>query len=60
MPFFIDTSLSEMATPGLWARKNGGKLHFCIDYSELIQMKVNDTHALPLMDECIHTLEGAQ
>ena len=54
----IEPSSSSWAAAPVLIRKKDGKVRWCIDYRCLNNVSKKDTYPLPLMDECIDTLEG--
>lgn len=55
----IKPAISEWASLVVFAPKNDGKLHFCVDYRELNASTVRDTYPLLRMNECIDCAENA-
>ena len=54
----IEPSSSSWAAAPVLIRKKDGKIRWCIDYRGLNNVSKKDTYPLPLMDECLDTLEG--
>ena len=40
-------------------KKKDGSLQFCVDYGQLNERTIKDTYPLPLVDDCLDTLAGA-
>ena len=69
----IDRQVEEMARNGIvepasspWAsnvvlvKKKDGTLRFCVDYRQLNAITVKDSYPLPLIDNCLNALAGAE
>ena len=54
----IQPSMSSWAAAPVLVRKKDGKVRWCIDYRTLNNVTVKDVFPLPLMSECIDSLEG--
>ena len=54
----IQPSMSSWAAAPVLVRKKDGKVRWCIDYRALNNVTVKDVFPLPLMSECIDSLEG--
>ena len=55
----IQPSSSEWASAPLLVWKKDGTLHYCIDYRALNVRTVKDAFPLPLIEECLDTLQGS-
>ena len=56
----ISESKSPLASAVVLVRKNDGSLKFCIDLRKLISRTMKDTFSLPIIDETLDCLNGAQ
>ena len=55
----IQPSSSEWASAPVLVRKKDGTLRYCIDYRALNARTVKDAFPLPLIEECLDTLQGS-
>jgi hypothetical protein len=56
----IRPSISPWASPVLMIRKPDGGIRFCIDYRKLNAVTVKDCYPMPLIDDILDVLGGAQ
>ena len=56
----ISPSSSDYASAPVLIRKRDGSVRYCIDYRELNSRTVKDTFPLPLIEDCLDSLSGAQ
>ena len=56
----VTPSKSPWGAPVMLVKKNGGTLHFCIDYRWLNAVTKKDTYLLPGIDEYLDALNGCE
>ena len=54
----IEPSESEWASPSVLVRKRDGTVRWCIDMRRLNDVTTKDSFPLPLIEECIDSLDG--
>jgi transposase InsO family protein/predicted aspartyl protease len=54
----IQPSCSEWAAAPVLVRKKDGSVRYCIDYRALNDRTIKDAFPLPLIEECLDTLQG--
>jgi hypothetical protein len=54
----IEPSVSECTSAPVLIRKSDGKVRYAIDYRKLNAVTRRDVYPLPLIEECLDTLEG--
>ena len=54
----IEPSESEWASPSVLVRKKDGTVRWCIDMRRLNDVTTKDSFPLPLIEECIDSLDG--
>ena len=54
----IQPSSLEWAVPSVLVRKKDGNVRWCIDYRKLNKVTKNDVFPLPLIEDCMDTLQG--
>ena len=54
----IEPSESEWASPSVLVRKRDGTVRWCIDMRRLNDVTMKDSFPLPLIEECIDSLDG--
>jgi hypothetical protein len=57
---FIRQSSLPFAAPGLFAKKPGGGLRFCIDYQDINSKTIKNRYPLPLIKETLNLLGNAK
>ena len=57
---FITASMAPYQSPVLFVRKPGGGLRFCVDYRRLNALTKKDRYPLPLIDETLAQITGAE
>ena len=55
----IEPSESEWASPSVLVRKRDGTVRWCIDMRRLNDVTMKDSFPLPLIEECIDSLDGS-
>lgn len=53
-------SESPYSSPVVVVTKKGGKLRLCVDYRRLNEVTQKDAYPLPLIDDLLHNISGAQ
>jgi hypothetical protein len=61
----LDMKVIEPASGPWWAPivlilKPDGSIRFCVDYRKLNDVSVNDSYALPRIDDCLDSLGSAR
>lgn len=56
----IRPSSSEWASAPVLVRKKDGSVRYCVDFRRLNAQTVRDSYPLPLIDECLDTLNGTE
>ena len=57
---FITVSMAPYQSPVLFVQKPGGGLRFCVDYQRLNALTKKDRYPLPLIDETLAQITGAE
>jgi len=48
---YIRASVSPWGAPIMFVKKNDGTLHLCIDYRQLIKLKIKNKYPLPHIED---------
>jgi Reverse transcriptase (RNA-dependent DNA polymerase) len=56
----IEPASGPWSAPIVLIQKPDGSIRFCIDYRKLNDVSVNDSYALPRIDDCLYSLGSAQ
>ena len=56
----IEPSISEWSAAPVLVRKKSGELRYCIDYTNLNAKTYKDNCNLPLIDDCMDSIQGKQ
>ena len=57
---FVRASSSPAGAPVLFVKKKDGSLRLCVDYRKLNEVTIKNRHPLPLINESLAQLAGAQ
>jgi len=55
----IELAASPCGSNVVIVRKKDNSLRFCVDYQQLNCISKEDSYPLPLIDDCLNTLEGS-
>lgn len=56
----IQPSSSDWASVPVLVRKKDGSMRLCIDYRALNEKTVKDCYPLPIIEDCLDTLQGTK
>jgi hypothetical protein len=57
---FIHPSISPWGAPVLFVKKKDGSMRMCIDYRELNKVTIKNQYPLPMINDLLDQLQGAQ
>lgn len=57
---FVRSNVTPRGAPELFVKKNDGSMRMCIDYRRLNQVIVTNKYPLPIINELLDQLQGAQ